>query len=438
MILDENRLELYLGGLWSKIHVSMRNNRLREAHLACFLLIWTVRLFMQDKSLAAPAYNRLGIVYAKQKKYRSAIRCFKRAILLEESLSGYHNLGLAYHQRGNYVKAKDYFTKAIDMDPSNFQRHKALAITEEKLGNTGAVIEHLKAILKYENTPRNKKMYIQALHGMEGDRKLTKEVLDALRHNKVEWQAEQIDLFGERMASLRYYAEVLGGLIGSMQKNSGMQLRTKRAYQYAVVYLQHLDATIELLAKNHSGSALTLARAMYELYVRLEYAFQQKNTRGFGEQDLYALNKRLKAQERLLKRERDSERDISRISEECRIIKNQMKSIRSRYSNLGLAPDFSKIEEIVLAGKAELDRYTDFYNKGSEVAHASAQYIERVSNNAGHTRVGLFLDSYELAQLVTGLTSGLIISLGEVPEVSDRLRTKLKKKIQKLQTPTKP
>ncbi len=40
---------------------------------------------------SAAAYNRLGILYSKQKEYKDAIDCFEIASSLEPSASSYHN-----------------------------------------------------------------------------------------------------------------------------------------------------------------------------------------------------------------------------------------------------------------------------------------------------------------------------------------------------------
>ena len=48
----------------------------------------------------ARAYNRLGILYAKQQQFNDAIECFEIAQSLQPSASSLHNVGLIYHQVG--------------------------------------------------------------------------------------------------------------------------------------------------------------------------------------------------------------------------------------------------------------------------------------------------------------------------------------------------
>src|SRR5689334_17656153 len=64
----------------------------------------------------ATAYNRLGILYAKQKAYEDAIECFEIAQSLEPSASSLHNVGLIYFETGNNDKAALAFEQALEME----------------------------------------------------------------------------------------------------------------------------------------------------------------------------------------------------------------------------------------------------------------------------------------------------------------------------------
>ena len=55
-----------IGKLWDIAHLSMRENRFLRAEKALLTI-----LKIDEKNAAA--YNRLGILYAKQKEYRDAI-----------------------------------------------------------------------------------------------------------------------------------------------------------------------------------------------------------------------------------------------------------------------------------------------------------------------------------------------------------------------------
>ena len=83
------RLSDKLGKLWDIAHQGMRENRFLRAEKALLTI-----LKIDQKNAAA--YNRLGILYAKQKEYRDAIDCFEIASSIESTPSSLHNLGLIY------------------------------------------------------------------------------------------------------------------------------------------------------------------------------------------------------------------------------------------------------------------------------------------------------------------------------------------------------
>src|SRR3712207_3228407 len=87
-----------MGKLWDIAHQGMRENRFLRAEKALLTI-----LKIDEKNAAA--YNRLGILYAKQKEYRDAIDCFEIASSIEATASSLHNLGLIYYETENYEKA---------------------------------------------------------------------------------------------------------------------------------------------------------------------------------------------------------------------------------------------------------------------------------------------------------------------------------------------
>ena len=83
------RISDKLGKLWDIAHQGMRENRFLRAEKALLTI-----LKIDEKNAAA--YNRLGILYAKQKEYKDAIDCFEIASSIDPSASSLHNLGLIY------------------------------------------------------------------------------------------------------------------------------------------------------------------------------------------------------------------------------------------------------------------------------------------------------------------------------------------------------
>lgn len=110
----------------------------------------------------ATAYNRLGILYAKQKEFKDAIECFEIAQSLEPSASSLHNVGLIYYESENYTKAALAFEQAIELEGDLAARHIAYAKVEEKLGNNRKMIEALERAVMLEQNPQTLKLLADA------------------------------------------------------------------------------------------------------------------------------------------------------------------------------------------------------------------------------------------------------------------------------------
>ena len=103
------------------------------------------------------AYNRLGILYAKQKEYKDAIDCFEIASSIEPTASSLHNLGLIYLETENYHKAAAAFEQALKLEDNLAARHIAYAKVNEKLGNDKIVLAELERAVELEP---NKESYM--------------------------------------------------------------------------------------------------------------------------------------------------------------------------------------------------------------------------------------------------------------------------------------
>jgi tetratricopeptide (TPR) repeat protein len=134
-----------VGKLWDIAHRSMKENRMLRAEKALITI-----LKIDERNAAA--YNRLGILYAKQKEYRDAIDCFEIASSLEATPSSLHNLGLIYYETENYDKAAIAFEQAIKLEDALATRHVAYAKVQEKLGNHKLMIQELEVAAELEPT----------------------------------------------------------------------------------------------------------------------------------------------------------------------------------------------------------------------------------------------------------------------------------------------
>ena len=136
-----------LDQLWSIAQTSLQDRKYLRAEKA---LLTILRVDERNAS----AYNRLGILYAKQQQYKEAIECFEIAQSLEPSASSLHNVGLIYYETENYDKAALAFEQALAMDSDLAARHIAYAKVQEKLGNDRKTIESLERAVELDPIPQ--------------------------------------------------------------------------------------------------------------------------------------------------------------------------------------------------------------------------------------------------------------------------------------------
>lgn len=148
-----HKISVRVGRLWDIVHQGMRENRLVRAEKALLAI-----LKIDEKNAAA--YNRLGILYAKQKEYKDAIDCFEIACSIEPSPSSLHNLGLIYYETENYERAITAFEEALKLEDDMAARHIALAKALEYVGNDKLMITHLEKAVELEPTKESYKLLI--------------------------------------------------------------------------------------------------------------------------------------------------------------------------------------------------------------------------------------------------------------------------------------
>ncbi len=108
------------------------------------------------------AYNRLGILYAKQGAFDDAIECFEIAQSLEPSASSLHNVGLIYLETEKYDKAALAFEQALEMDDQHASRFVAYAKVQEKLGDNKKMIASLEQAVRIEKNPQSLRILADA------------------------------------------------------------------------------------------------------------------------------------------------------------------------------------------------------------------------------------------------------------------------------------
>ena len=150
------RLSDKLNELWKVAQDSLKDKKYLRAEKA---LLTILRV---DKRNAS-AYNRLGILYAKQNNYKEAIECFEIAQSLEPSASSLHNVGLIYFETENFEKAALAFEQALAIDNELPARYIAYAKVQEKLGHNNKMIDALEQAVRLEPTPQSLNILADAL-----------------------------------------------------------------------------------------------------------------------------------------------------------------------------------------------------------------------------------------------------------------------------------
>ncbi len=155
--------------LWDVAQIGMKEKKYLRAEKALLTI-----LKLDQKNAAA--YNRLGILYSRQKEYKDAIECFEIASSIEPSASSLHNLGLIYYETENYGKAALAFEAAIKMEGDMAARHIAYAKVQEKLGDKETVIAALKKAVELEPNPQTLQLLSDA-HRRSGNDDEAKKIL---------------------------------------------------------------------------------------------------------------------------------------------------------------------------------------------------------------------------------------------------------------------
>ena len=147
--------------LWQVAQTAMKEHKPSRAEKALLTI-----LKFDEKNAAA--YNRLGILYAKSKKYDEAVECFEIAQSLDNNPASIHNAGLIYLETGAYEKAEMAFKQAIELEGDIPARFLALAKTEEKLGNYKKAVEALENAYELDPTVPTLRQ-ILAIYEADGD-----------------------------------------------------------------------------------------------------------------------------------------------------------------------------------------------------------------------------------------------------------------------------
>jgi tetratricopeptide (TPR) repeat protein len=158
--------------LWDIAQSSIREHKYLRAEKALLTI-----LRVDERS--AMAYNRLGILYAKQKAFEDAIQCFEIAQSLEPSASSLHNVGLIFYETQSYQKAAIAFEQALDIENTLAARHIAYAKVQEKLGDTKKMLAALEKAVELEPNPQTLRILADA-YQRTGQEELSQKLYDKI------------------------------------------------------------------------------------------------------------------------------------------------------------------------------------------------------------------------------------------------------------------
>ncbi len=100
------------------------------------------------------AYNQLGMIYVRTKRFEDAIACFDIASSLAPSVASLYNLGLVHFQTGNFQEAASALEKVVDLEPTP-KRLLVFARILQYLEEDKKVIDVLRRVVDMDPSERN-------------------------------------------------------------------------------------------------------------------------------------------------------------------------------------------------------------------------------------------------------------------------------------------
>ncbi|MDR1969982.1 MAG: tetratricopeptide repeat protein [Candidatus Nomurabacteria bacterium] len=179
-----SKLTEQLDKLWGISQKSIRERKYLRAEKALLTI-----LRVDERN--ARAYNRLGILYAKQQQLEDAIECFEIAQGLQPSASSLHNVGLIYYETGELAKAAQAFEQALRIEEDVAVRHIAYAKVLEATGDSKKMIKELERAIELDPNPQSVGLLADALEN-EGEierseklRKIVKKMAEKGQNDRV-------------------------------------------------------------------------------------------------------------------------------------------------------------------------------------------------------------------------------------------------------------
>ena len=139
--------------LWEYVENNIRDKRYNAAEKALLSI-----LKLDHKNTVA--FNRLGILYARQKNFADAIECFEIASSITPTVASLYNLGLVYYEHGDYSQAANSFEKVVDLEPTA-PRYIAFAKALNKLNQPKKMMTALEKAVELQKNIRHLELLAQ-------------------------------------------------------------------------------------------------------------------------------------------------------------------------------------------------------------------------------------------------------------------------------------
>lgn len=145
-LLEASRLDPENANIHNELGLAYRDLGIYQNSIAHF------KRALALKAEFPEAQNNLGTVYLLLKEWDLAIDCFQRAvsdILYKTPHFAYNNIGLAYHNKGNYQKAIENYKRALRFFPSYSLCYENLARAYEAINSFQVAIQSYKKSISY-------------------------------------------------------------------------------------------------------------------------------------------------------------------------------------------------------------------------------------------------------------------------------------------------
>ena len=198
------------------------------------------------------AYNHLAYCYSWKGDHAQALVSCLRYLELDPSANAYDSLGDAYMLGGNYAKAEEMKSKAMQMDPQMYYASRNLAFIKMRCGRNKAAAESLKSYLDVPDTTVKAQYYAalaylyfrkqdlnQALSMCEQGLKIAGSVQYDAPHDELTWLKGLIELERHNMPAAR---QALGQLRTILHSGSINAMNYKPAYKYYLHLLAKISA----------------------------------------------------------------------------------------------------------------------------------------------------------------------------------------------------